>query len=523
MSNIDDLYKRAFGTGEPQYNDVGWERMEQMLDEQMPTSRPNYVKRAAVFLSVITLTLVNWSSVNQLSNNYISEKPKNQQEPINYLVTSNELSTDNVPENKLQVVANSTPKTVNQSATFTQKTIKPSIDNGTLGPSNTPNKLAVVGKQNTVESADIKHIESINTTEQGLALNKNSFSLLGPIEKLMAKVANYTSEPVFASLVKVPQTPIKAVKNLIVPERSIVQIEKLDFVNSATVSNLNIDQSIGRQDLPKLRIKGSPRFTLAAVYSTDQLSNLSSLNIDVNSEITNVALVNTGNSFTNYGIEAGVKIKGWTFNSGVQLAEHKTSYKMFYSYSKEWVEQQISSNTNLDRVDSTFIRNELGEVTRNGKTFIDVVKTHYSYDSVYTTTTDTNYKNHVLLTELDEQFTQHIKYISVPVNVGFEHRINRIVLGVGAGINFNFLTGSSGTFYNPETNSIEAFNAKEFLNPVVYMANLNVGLGYNLNHHWTAMVQPHISASLNEAFKKNSPYATQVQGYGANFKLRYTF
>ena len=116
-----------------------------------------------------------------------------------------------------------------------------------------------------------------------------------------------------------------------------------------------------------------------------------------------------------------------------------------------------------------------------------------------------------------------LKYVSVPLNISYEHSINRWFLSIGAGMQFNMLTSTSGTFYNPETDKIESFRANDILNPVVYVARASVGIGYNFTPNWSAVVQPHIVSSLNTQFKESSEYATKFQGYGANLKLRYSF
>tara|TARA_B100000508_G_scaffold135364_1_gene127062 strand:- start:23287 stop:24840 length:1554 start_codon:yes stop_codon:yes gene_type:complete len=517
MSKIDTLYKRAFGTDKHEYNDANWEKMESLLDDVLPVKEStSWLSRAASFALVAGLTLVGTLFIDQSpelleTDRYSQTQNEGQDLKGETAVPSND--RDLVKTNNKIVNTTSSMRVVKYTSPVLASTTIPgkedvSKTSSTLAEDNfAPNRSVLTISSNSATPSGLVHVAGLSNSLASAEL-ENSIVKLGL--SLGKKPISIVNEP---SKIERTNTPAPAIRSM----TSLEFMSRPDLVlDVESMSLLSYQPAKGK----RIKYRVSPKvFTELAVVS-EQLDNDLDLNIYVSEEIKNVALVNMKNNNSEVGMNLGFKWKGLVVSSGVFYKKHSAAYRLYYSHTRNWEEQNIQTETTME-VDSTFIRTDVilpvdGETTYT-------MKDIYQVDSTYYTTSDTTRIARSSTDELDEYFDYKIRYVSIPLNIGYEHQISRFFVSVNVGMNMSFLANASGSIYNSRTNQVESFVDKQDLNSVLYTANASVGVGYNFSPQLSLAVQPRLSKALNSTFKSTSDFATTYMGYGANFALRYSF
>lgn len=508
MSKIDDLYKRAFGTGHYSYDDANWDKMESILDDSLPASSTySWLGKVASFTIIGGLTLFGtlFNSPSKLGlqestiliSQNLSEQENQKQESIEskegYRVGPKERSEMVVVKDVDQAQSSSINPRQNKPAerttllTSTKLSIEEPKKQTDLSSSGEPSKPSE--NYNTQEGL----IGSLAVNNDVLETDKKSKDVINTVSSIPASIRSFTS----LAFIEAPSLE--------------VNIDKIDL----SAFDFNKHKA-------KIKLRGAPQYFVGLGVVSQRLNNDEDLNINVNDEIKNVALVDLQNNSNAAGLNFGLKWKGIVVSSGLLYKRQSSEYKIYYSHTNNWEEQNINSETNLARVNKTYVGSEMSTVERDGQTFW--LKTPiYEVDSVFETTIDTSYVSQSSTQELDEKFAYKINYVSIPLTVGYEYQINKFFVSVNVGMNMDILSNVSGNIYNTEENKVISFNDESQLQPVVYSANASVGLGYNISPKMSFTVQPRVSKSLNSTFKDDSDFATTYQSVGANFMLRYNF
>jgi len=509
MSKIDDLYKRAFGTGSYSYEDVNWDKMESLLDDSLPVSTTSYwLGKAASFTLVAGITLMGvlFNAPTELlvpeAKNLFSENI----EPVEKQQDNAEMAGDAQLENRTSTSENR----------FTEEgKVETLEENQTtnLSKPNTPLKAV----RNGVLTAKLQKT-SIPATGQ----NQKSNSLLRIVKDNIPEKTLVGLNAIAATETNNKEL-IKPTEEIINPARSFTSLE---FMKSPSFQlgedDINLMAFDFKKNKAKTKLKGSPQLFVGLRFISERLDNDEDLNINVSEEIKNVALVDLKNNSNAAGINFGLKWKGLVVNSGILYKQQASKYNIYYSHTNNWDEQSINSETTLTDVNRTYLGYEMSTYEKDGKTHW--LRTPiYQDDSVFQTTTDTSYTAHSNTQELDEKFGYKINYVSIPLTVGYEHQVNRFFVSVNIGMNMDVLSTVSGNIYNANSNRVLAFNDKKDLNPIVYSANAAIGVGYDISPQLSFTIQPRVSKSLNSTFKEDSDFATTYQSVGANFMLRYNF
>ena len=518
MSKIGDLYKRAFRTGNFSYNAANWDKMESLLDESLPvTNSKSWLSKAATFALVggLTLTgvLFNTSSENEIPiyKNIIAEKVNPNLQEKKSIV--NEMEPERRSNQKVQKMAvvkdNINSKNDNQ---------KPEKTDNSTQKKLLPKNLVTSSNRDPGDESILQIVKKENQFSTSISSIPESSLLAEQTGNILAST----------SLETVGGDSSEILNNIEISDKKseLRTFTSLAFLDPRKLQTQSHSMELIAFDYKKyksrIKLKMAPKLFVGLGVVSEKLDNDEDLNINVSEEIKNVALTEGGNNVYEAGINAGMKWKGLVIYSGLMIRQQRAEYNINYSHTTNWEEENIETETNLSEVNKTFLGDEIKTVIRDGKKYFERTPI-YQIDSVYETNSDTGFTTHSNTQGLDEKFTYKINYVTIPLNVGYEYQINRFFVSVNVGMNMSVLSSVSGNVYNSETNSVVAFNDKSDLNPIVYIANAAVGIGYNMSPQLSLTVQPRFTKSLNSSFKETSDFATTYHGTGANFMLQYNF
>ena len=193
--------------------------------------------------------------------------------------------------------------------------------------------------------------------------------------------------------------------------------------------------------------------------------------------------------------------------------------------SSSWVSTPTSVNY-YDGTTGGYTSNELAS-----STYVVDTQTvyHHLYDSVYVPS-DTLYTN-VKFSNIKKMRissiknltgTNYIRYIEIPLMVGYSFQFNRLAIMVRSGIGFGIFSKQSNYFINSTETNLVASKNDDF-RKLIYNYLLRVGVNYMITPKLGIAVEPIIRANLNSVFNNRNDFQQRFRNYGANFGITYKF
>lgn len=189
----------------------------------------------------------------------------------------------------------------------------------------------------------------------------------------------------------------------------------------------------------------------------------------------------------------------------------------------------VSTPTSVNYYDGTtggYTSNELASSTY-------VVDTHTVYhhlydsvyvpsDTIYTNVKFSNIKKMRISTIKNLTGTNYIRYIEIPLMVGYNFQFNRLAIMVRSGIGFGIFSKQSNYFINSTETNLVASKNDDF-RKLIYNYLLRVGVNYMISPKLGIAVEPIIRANLNSVFSNKNEFQQRFRNYGANLGITYKF
>lgn len=508
LKGIDKLYKSAFRSTEYEYKDAYWAAMESKLGPKPMTIGQKLTRAVALSSAVMVMAVLvgdtqpqqNQSSNHLLANHTVelaeTESTNSQimdeestvknsiDEPL--IVSTSPSDKDNTMESFESVNGDSNP-TPDMLGGIVNSTEGITVVQG----SNEVRNTAAIASQQEYSSDE----HSINTAMQRLALEgvesgSETFNELD-IKEIDVELLSHES--------------FDEIRNneLIVSESSTFDISE-EAMAVETEFGAKIKQSAKKQYF----IQGG-----AAYYHLQHQHNP---DIPENFKTT----INT-NNINGAEVLVGVKYKGLKLSTGIGFHSIAKNYAYDFETQEETFEKNQTVTKTFVGLDSTFIRNQVEEIIEDGRSRFEVVNTIYQVDSVYALQIDTNTITNVTTNSGRVALTYNLKYINIPIYIGYELPLNRFYVDIQTGVQLGYLTNYNGFKYSPGFEGQRSVVAANDLNRVTLNYHLSVGVGYHINPKISLAVQPSMTKSIIAPFKTIQPRS--ISGFGAKVALRYEF
>ena len=222
-----------------------------------------------------------------------------------------------------------------------------------------------------------------------------------------------------------------------------------------------------------------------------------------------------------FGLNFGQQLNKLNWQVGLNYA----TYQEQINYSSEISAPSLLNTSYWNLFNTT-------DTTVSGKWVIDsIFAGHWSYDTTYMNTVDSNYVEQwdtTIVTKQDSTLQQNngvhsLSYFEIPLFVGYTFGKDKWFLDVQPGVSVGFLSGSRGSRYIDKNlrGLVEPSASLEQFNKVIWKAHLRVGVRY-VFEKWDLGLYPHYSYTLNNVL--NSTKVDQRYGnFGVSIGAYYRF
>jgi len=157
-------------------------------------------------------------------------------------------------------------------------------------------------------------------------------------------------------------------------------------------------------------------------------------------------------------------------------------------------------------------------VTKDSVLVYDSIGSHYEYhyDSIKVST---NSKTHTI-----HKATNSLRYIEIPILLGYRIYGKRISYAVSGGISIGYLSSSDGKTLNPDLVSISA-NTTEAVpyKPWTFYLLLRVEAAYLFNKNLSVFIRPGFKYNINSVFEDYYPVQKTFYTLDLHLGIRYNF
>lgn len=224
-----------------------------------------------------------------------------------------------------------------------------------------------------------------------------------------------------------------------------------------------------------------------------------------------------------YGVLVAFKRHGFKLTTGVGLNEINHSYNIGYNEVDHQTTSQILETQVIDRIDSTYVGRQYGIVHQGGKNYVAIMNTIYDRDTTWRTDYDTITKTTTNVKGHKATASYNIRYVSVPLMIGYQLSSKRLFIELNTGVNMGVLSSFSGSIIDPETGNAQELTDRSNVNSITLRYQIEAGVGFQFSEHVSVSVRPSLTHSLNGTFKSPSNNDFRYTGYGVRGGVRYTF
>ncbi len=192
----------------------------------------------------------------------------------------------------------------------------------------------------------------------------------------------------------------------------------------------------------------------------------------------------------NAGIGAGMILKNNLFASiGVRINNKSESYHM---------------NSLTGRTDTTLIP---------------------IWDSTHTTIIGDSAVLHKVAGTPENSVVNHYQFLSIPIMIGYRFTVkDKLFIAPSIGLGIDYLLSATSSWTDTKTKEIITYSkAGGNFASVTLSGRVNVDIGYNLSPHWSILLQPGYTRSLQSIYKKEDELKLLPYSYDVNFAVRYKF
>lgn len=154
---------------------------------------------------------------------------------------------------------------------------------------------------------------------------------------------------------------------------------------------------------------------------------------------------------------------------------------------------------------------------------------HHIYDSVYVPS-DTlythlkysNIKKMKISSMKNLSGTNYIRYIEIPLMIGYQMQFNMVAVMVRSGIGFGFLSRQSNYYINSTETNLVATKNEDF-RKLIYNYLLRIGVNYMISPQLGISIEPILRTNLNSVFNNGYDFQQKFKNVGGNIGMTYKF
>ena len=479
---IDELYKNAFPKKDIPFKEEYWSSLEANL----PASAGG-----SLFSSIAAKTILGVISAVSIVGATLY---------VNQGSVSKELPIASQPQNTSKPQSQEPANSVFQSST----------DLILAGNSNSPN-IGLQKDQTLFEESGQEVYNSKPNSEPTYGASEN---VISPLDE---KLDNH--QIVSENLVDLPSNTQEASSINHSSEVGLMSIKTLPLADNSVINESRIKTEFGQTTIKPTYVKYFGEL-IGGVHYIDG-SGLK--DVKQSGSLRDLMLEITSQHETEMGVNVGLQKGGLRFYSGIRINDLEQSYKVKYSEIQETISSSISSSTNIDYVDSSFVEYQYQISSSNGSEHVQIANAIFTKDTVYKTVYDTSYTSKQTTQEKEASAAYQLRYIQIPIMVGYQIELKRFFVEVNTGVTLGLLKRYSGNTFDEETGKIQSGVNENLLNKSTWKYNLDAGIGYRFNPRVSFSINPTLSHAINGPFKSSSLYSYQYTSYGVRCGVRIGF
>ncbi|MDD5569952.1 MAG: outer membrane beta-barrel protein [Bacteroidales bacterium] len=307
--------------------------------------------------------------------------------------------------------------------------------------------------------------------------------------------------------IKIDERKSVAIKTEVKKDSTITDINKsVDTTNNVKSNKTNKDSTITEtkpeETKPVQKTNGRNNFSLELTASP--IIHIDKFSTNDNNLINYIANRKTSEKpqlSYSFGAEAKYNINNFYLKSGI--AFFQLNKKSNYSYSKTTV--------TIDSVAVVDSLHYIGWDSLAGKPIYDTV-----WKNIKTITDKTN--------TIYEKYKNSLKYIEIPLLIGYEFGKNKFTFRVTAGTSIAFYLSSKGKVISTDLKEVVDFNKSNFpFRNNFFNFICRVGLCYKLNDKISIVAEPSFKCPFSSIFKDSFGIKQKIYSFGLNagvgFKL----
>jgi len=518
-NNIDDIFRKGLGNYQEQPSEEVWRKVEKKLWLKRVLKLGLGIFIGLFIIGITTLILVSPDNKKQQAaqpnaktqeQKAISQINKNQKIIQENAITTKTLSgsdnstTNHNDEAKAKQISKTNITTISSS----EKTSGTTDKKNNSSDNENKNKIAV---DKTPQKAE-KNIQKASQ-EEPLRLTlpiaeKQKEAIQPRTETNKQGVAEKTENPINAKQTEKPETTLSEIKTQVTsneaPKASVLNENKnqtnaneaknqtkTEIVNTQAIDNKNEinktetskaeKKSISPDNEHKFKIPIKPAyeilFYVMPSYAVKTLSGLTQ-------EETDFRKVNEkAHLFLNYGMEFRYRFKNITIQAGLIQSQSGEKNNYGYQYLK-------GIDTTGSHVDISVVSHPDPQNTNN---------TIITFDSTWIKVADSSFANVKL------NNTNVIKYIEIPLNIGYVFNVNKHQFGINGGISYALLTKTSVSLVNKNTNEILTISKKDnIFKNTMWSYNVALSYSYQIIGNTSVYIQTGYKKNINSVFNNSS-------------------
>ncbi len=515
-NNIDDIFKKSLGNFQEEPSEELWLNVEKKLWLKKVLRISRYFIIGACLVFVATLTYV---SVNNKKDHNTPLNNSKQEEKI---IAQNNKSTEVIKsENTNHTTALSDSKSTPINDAAKKETSQTTVTNkAKTSPSDTDNQFKTkvdyssVAKNNkkvkenkklqVAENLKKNNAPKTNREEsqtQGSEKTKENSSDIKINDKEFAQRVEKENLPVKTETSQTASNNVQeqALKNAANPQ-SQTEVAKTKVEGSnKDLSKNEINKSDGnKNETAKSSTSKAPvsnkinqteafksayeiLFYIMPSYTSKTLSGLSQDEINFRNANEKKHI------FLNYGLEFRYRISNFTIETG--LIQTQSGEKNNYDYKR------------LGSVDTTGSHNDIHLVS-----YIDPQNSNntiVTFDSTWIKVADSTFANAKLSN------VNVIKYIEIPVKIGYVFNVNRHQFGINGGVSCALLSQVSVSLYDNETKEIRQITKKDNMyKKTMWSYNVSLSYSYLIGRKTSVFIQSGFKKNLNSVLNNSSTKQT---------------
>jgi opacity protein-like surface antigen len=143
-------------------------------------------------------------------------------------------------------------------------------------------------------------------------------------------------------------------------------------------------------------------------------------------------------------------------------------------------------------------------------------------DTIYTHLVNSNVKKIAVSSMKNLSGVNYIRYIEIPVMIGYQLQFNKLSVMIRTGIGFGRFSKQSNYYINSTETDLVAKQDNDF-RKMMYNYLLRVGVSYMITPQFGINFEPMFRSNLSSVFNNANEFQQRFKNVGANMGVTYSF